>query len=94
MLALGKVRRPFVILLDLQMPRMNGLEFLTTLRKDSDYKNSVVFVLTTSQDEKDIFNSYQSNIAGYFIKDEIDDDLISIVDIFDAYRKVVYLPVS
>jgi DNA-binding NarL/FixJ family response regulator len=54
----------------------------------------VVFVLTTSQDEKDIFNSYQSNIAGYFIKDEIDDGLISIVDIFDAYRKVVYLPVS
>jgi CheY-like chemotaxis protein len=94
LLALGKVRRPFVILLDLQMPRMNGLEFLTTLRKDSDYKNSVVFVLTTSQDEKDIFNSYQSNIAGYFIKDEIDDGLISIVDIFDAYRKVVYLPVS
>ena len=94
LLALGKIKRPFVILLDLQMPRMNGLEFLTTLRKDSDYKNSVVFVLTTSQDEKDIFNSYQSNIAGYFIKDEIDDDLISIVDIFDAYRKVVYLPVS
>ena len=94
LLALGKIKRPFVILLDLQMPRMNGLEFLTTLRKDSDYKNSVVFVLTTSQDEKDIFNSYQSNIAGYFIKDEIDDGLISIVDIFDAYRKVVYLPVS
>jgi CheY-like chemotaxis protein len=94
LLALGKVRRPFVILLDLQMPRMNGLEFLTTLRKDSDYKNSVVFVLTTSQDEKDIFNSYQSNIAGYFIKDEIDDGLISIVDIFGACRKVVYLPVS
>jgi CheY-like chemotaxis protein len=94
LLALGKVRRPFVILLDLQMPRMNGLEFLTTLRKDSDYKNSVVFVLTTSQDEKDIFNSYQSNIAGYFIKDEIDDGLISIVDMFGACRKVVYLPVS
>jgi CheY-like chemotaxis protein len=94
LLALGKVKRPFVILLDLQMSRMNGLEFLTTLRKDSDYKNSVVFVLTTSQDEKDIFNSYQSNNAVYFIKDEIDDGLISIVDIFDAYRKVVYLPVS
>jgi CheY-like chemotaxis protein len=94
LLALGKIRRPFVILLDLQMPRMNGLEFLTSLRKDCDYKNSVVFVLTTSIDEKDIFNSYQSNIAGYFIKDEIDDGLISIVDIFDAYRKVVHLPVS
>ena len=94
LLLLGKVKRPFVILLDLQMPRMNGLEFLTQLRKDSEYKNSVVFVLTTSQDEKDIFNSYQSNIAGYFIKDEIDDGLISIVDIFDSYRKVVHLPVS
>lgn len=88
----GAVNRPFVILLDLQMPRMNGLEFLTKLRADSDYKNSVVFVLTTSQDEQDIFNSYALNIAGYFIKDEVGEGFIGIVDILDGYWKVVHLP--
>jgi CheY-like chemotaxis protein len=92
LLASEAVSRPFVILLDLQMPRMNGLEFLTKLRADSDYKNSVVFVLTTSQDEQDIFKSYELNIAGYFIKDEVGEGFIGIVDILDGYWKVVHLP--
>jgi CheY-like chemotaxis protein len=90
----GKIIRPFVILLDLQMPRMNGLEFLTKLRANSDYKNSVVFVFTTSEDEQDISNSYEYNIAGYFIKDEVGDGFIGIVDILDDYWKVVHLPLS
>jgi DNA-binding NarL/FixJ family response regulator len=94
LLSSGKISRPFIILLDLQMPRMNGLEFLTKLRANSDYKNSVVFILSTSQDENDIFNSYESNVAGYFIKDEVDDAFISIVDVFDSYRNVVHLPLS
>tara|TARA_B110000091_G_C13796017_1_gene467863 strand:- start:628 stop:1056 length:429 start_codon:yes stop_codon:yes gene_type:complete len=94
LLSSGKISRPFIILLDLQMPRMNGLEFLTKLRANSDYKNSVVFILSTSQDENDIFNSYKSNVAGYFIKDEVDDAFISIVDVFDSYRNVVHLPLS
>jgi DNA-binding NarL/FixJ family response regulator len=92
-LTVEKINRPFVILLDLQMPRMNGLEFLTKLRADSHYKNSVVFVFTTSQNEQDIFKSYELNIAGYFIKDEVGEGLINIVDILDSYWKVVHLPV-
>ena len=94
LLEAGKLTRPFVILLDLQMPRMNGIEFLTKLRADSNYKNSVVFVLTTSEDEQDIFNSYESNVAGYFIKDEVGEGFIGIVDILDGYWKVVHLPLS
>jgi CheY-like chemotaxis protein len=89
LLASGRISRPFIILLDLQMPRMNGLEFLTKLRADNDYKNSVVFILSTSQNENDIFDSYESNVAGYFIKDEVNNALI---DIFDGYRDIVHLP--
>ena len=73
---------------------MNGLEFLTKLRADSHYKNSVVFVLTTSEDEQDIFNSCELNIAGYFIKAEVGDGFIGIVDILDGYWKVVHLPLK
>jgi DNA-binding NarL/FixJ family response regulator len=83
-----KISYPFVILLDLQMPRMNGLEFLeflTKLRADSDYKNSVVFFLTTSEDEQDILNSYECNIAGYFIKDGAGEGFMNIANILDDY---------
>lgn len=93
-LTAGKINRPFIILLDLQMPRMNGLEFLTKLRADNNYKNSVVFVFTTSQNEQDMFKSYELNIAGYFIKDEVGEGFINIVDILDSYLKVVHLPVN
>ena len=89
-----KIKRPFVILLDLQMPRMGGLEFLTQLRANDHYKDCVVFVLTTSKDEKDIFDSYQLNVAGYFVKDEVGEGFIGIVDILDGYWKVVHLPVN
>lgn len=90
----GQINRPFVILLDLQMPRMGGLEFLTKLRANIKYKDSVVFVLTTSEDEQDIFDSYQLNIAGYFVKDEVGVGFIGIVDILDGYWKVVHLPTA
>jgi len=88
----AQVVRPFVILLELQMPRMNGLEFLNKLRADENLKDSVVFVLTTSQDEQDIFNSYQLNVAGYFVKDEVGDGFIGIVDVLDGYWKIAHLP--
>lgn len=94
MLRNGKVKNPYIILLDLQMPRMNGLEFLEQLRLDNDLSRSVVFVLTTSKAEKDITASYSQHIAGYFIKDESGEDFLNLVNMLDGYWKIVYLPHS
>ncbi len=58
----------FVILLDLQMPRMNGHEFLQTLRSDPQLRHNVVFILTTSTNVDDIKAAYQHNVAGYLKK--------------------------
>lgn len=90
----GVVKKPYIILLDLQMPRMTGLEFLKKIRSDEKLKDSVVFVLTTSLDEEDIAASYLEHIAGYFVKDETGDRFLNIVDLLDGYWKVVHLPVS
>lgn len=60
--AYDPVRRPYVILLDLNMPRMNGLDFLDQLRRDADLKDSVVFVLTTSNSDRDRMDRMPSTL--------------------------------
>ncbi|MBQ0799266.1 MAG: response regulator [Porticoccaceae bacterium] len=88
----GTVPDPYIILLDLQMPRMNGFEFLDEIRSDPRLHNSVVFVLTTSTVEQDIADSYQKNIAGYFTKDMSNEAYLNIINLLDGYWKIVHLP--
>jgi CheY-like chemotaxis protein len=57
-----------LILLDLNMPRMNGLEFLRELREDPELRYLTVIVLSTSDDERDKVEAYNLNVAGYIIK--------------------------
>lgn len=88
----NKVPRPMVILLDLQMPRMGGIEFLKELRADEALSDLVVFVLTTSQSETDMEQSYHQHIAGYFTKGEVGEKLLGVVNTLDNYWKIVHLP--
>lgn len=89
----GAVTRPFLILLDLNMPRMNGIEMLAELRQDPDLASSVVFVLTTSQDDKDKVAAYAQHVAGYIVKNKVGDGFLSVVQLLDHYWRVVELPV-
>lgn len=57
-----------LIVLDLNMPRMNGLEFLTELRKNEKWKYVPVIILTTSSHKEDIQRSYRLGISGYLVK--------------------------
>ena len=60
--------RPDVILLDINMPRKNGLEVLADLKADSALQTIPVVVLTTSQADEDILRSYQSHASSYIVK--------------------------
>jgi CheY-like chemotaxis protein len=64
--AIPKDRR--LILLDLNMPRMGGIEFLRELRADPELRSAPVVVLTTSNDDKDRVEAYNLNVAGYILK--------------------------
>ncbi|MCC6993177.1 MAG: response regulator [Deltaproteobacteria bacterium] len=64
----GELPRRTVVLLDLNMPRMSGLEFLDELRRDPALRGTPVVVLTTSADERDRGAAYQHCVAGYMIK--------------------------
>ena len=59
---------PRIIILDINMPKMNGIEFLKELREDESLKNISVFVMTTSNEDSDKINAYNLNVAGYTLK--------------------------
>jgi CheY-like chemotaxis protein len=88
------VPSPYIILLDINMPRMNGIEMLAELRKDEVLAKSVVFVLTTSQDEQDKVAAYSKNIAGYIVKTQLGDGFIRVMEMLDHYWRVVEFPVK
>jgi CheY-like chemotaxis protein len=60
--------KPCVILLDLNMPKMNGIEFLKAVKVDSELKKIPVIVLTTSKDDQDKMSSFELSVAGYIVK--------------------------
>jgi len=90
----GKVPKPFLILLDLNMPRMGGLELIQTLRADEVLNDAVVFVLTTSKSDEDMASAYRAHVAGYIVKSEIGNRFSDLVEMLDAYWQVVELPVG
>ena len=92
MLRDGTVTKPYTILLDIQMPRMNGLEFLMELRADKEFADSVVFILTTSKAEQDIVSSYSHHVAGYFVKNEAGINFSQCINVLDNYWKIVHAP--
>ncbi|MFV5689402.1 response regulator [Flavobacterium sp. LT1R49] len=59
---------PKIIILDINMPKMNGIEFLKALRENERLKNISVFVMTTSNEDSDKIKAYNLNVAGYILK--------------------------
>lgn len=84
--------RPYLILLDLNMPRMNGIEFLEEVRKDADLRDSIIFVLTTSDDDRDKVAAYDKNVAGYIVKAKAGEDFLKLIEMLDNYLTFVEFP--
>lgn len=83
-----KIPRPDIILLDLNMPKMNGHEFLKELRVDDALKSISVYILTTSGDEEDKSNAYFQNVAGYIIKPITVDAFENVFAVLNDFWKL------
>jgi CheY-like chemotaxis protein len=88
----GAVKSPYLILLDLKMPRMGGLEFLTEIRNDDKLKASLVFVMSTSNNDQDILNAYINSAAGYLLKDGSTHEFSKIANVLRDYWNILQLP--
>jgi CheY-like chemotaxis protein len=86
------INRPYVILLDINMPRMNGLELLEEIRADDELKDSIVFVLTTSRAQEDRIAAFKYNVAGYMVKSNLEEGFMSALKLIDHYWRIVELP--
>lgn len=85
-------RIPNLILLDLNMPIMNGFEFLEVVKSDARLKAIPVVVLTSSTSRVDMNDSYNNSVAGYIEKPMDPEEYFNIVRVLDQYWSLNYLP--
>jgi CheY-like chemotaxis protein len=78
------IARPYIVFLDLNMPRMDGFEFLNLIRGNPDLADTVVYVLTTSDAESDLRQAYEKKIAGYMVKSTVGPDFRRLAHLMDA----------
>jgi CheY-like chemotaxis protein len=93
MLRAGQVpRERRLVLLDLNMPRMNGIEFLRELRADPELRCTSVVVLTTSNDDRDRVEAYNLNVAGYILKPVTFQNFCDAMLTLNKYWTLVEMP--
>jgi CheY-like chemotaxis protein len=88
----GMPRERRLVLLDLNMPRMNGIEFLRELRADPELRPTPVVVLTTSDDERDRVDAYNLNVAGYILKPVTLVNFVEAMATLNKYWALVEMP--
>ncbi|MEG6523811.1 response regulator [Desulfotomaculum sp. 1211_IL3151] len=94
MLRGDNVPLPSIALLDINMPKMNGIELLREIRNDQSLKTIPVIVLTTSDEERDIIDAYNYNVAGYIVKPLSLPKFVEAISVLDLYWTLSELPAN
>lgn len=84
---MGACRDSFLILLDVNMPRQNGFDTLKTLRAHPEYKDVLVFMLSASEDTKDMFEAFELGCNGYITKPMNGEKLMNALEDVPRIRK-------
>jgi CheY-like chemotaxis protein len=85
-------KKPSIILLDLNMPKMNGIEFLTIIKADEVLKKIPIVVLTTSSQQQDIIECFKFSVAGYIVKSVDYSEFTETINILNQYWTLSKLP--
>lgn len=82
----------FILLVDINMPRLDGHGLVRAIREDPDLRRLIIFMLTTSRAQEDIDQAYDGNVAGYIVKESAGEDFLRLLDLLGSYWRVVELP--
>jgi CheY-like chemotaxis protein len=85
-------KKPCVIMLDLNMPKMNGIEFLKVMKADEELRQIPVVVLTTSKDDRDKMESFKACVAGYIVKPVDYKKFVEAMRILNLYWTLSEMP--
>ena len=81
-----------IIILDLNMPKMNGIEFLKIVKADEELKKIPVIVLTSSKEEQDKIESFKLGVAGYIVKSVDNKKFVEAIKVTNLYWVLSELP--
>lgn len=83
---------PRVVLMDINMPKMGGIECLRNIRNDATLKSLSVFIMTTSNEDSDKISAYDLNVAGYIIKPIFFENFVKAVATLNSYWSICEQP--
>lgn len=87
-----KLASPFIVIVDLNLPGLNGIQLISAMRQDDQLKRSIIFVLTTSKSEEDKTAAYNLNIAGFVVKETAGRDFLELLHLLAQYWNLVEIP--
>jgi CheY-like chemotaxis protein len=88
----AKVRAPLVMLVDIRMPRLDGLGLIRKVRSDPKLQRTVIFVLTGSDSDEDRAAAYDQHVAGYIVKSSSRDSFLQLASMLEYYLLIVSPP--
>ena len=88
----SQLHQPYIVILDLNMPRMSGHAFMREIRNDPELADTIVFIMSTSDSPQDIAEAYRANVAGYILKDGKPNTFRDALEMLGTYSELVLLP--
>jgi CheY-like chemotaxis protein len=87
-----RIKPPYLLMIDLNMPRMNGIQLVKALREDKDLHHAIVFMLTTSKRDEDKMAAYDLNVTGFIVKERAGEDFLNLLGLVDSFWRIVEIP--
>ena len=87
-----RLEPPYLLLVDLNMPRMDGIQLVTAIRQDPELHDAIIFMLTTSNRAEDKQAAYSLNVTGYILKEKAGEDFLKLFSLVDSYWRIVEMP--
>jgi len=90
--ATPRLAPPYLLLIDIRMPRLDGLGLVRAIRSDPTLQRTIIFILTTSDNDRDRIAAYDAHVAGYIVKSNAPDHYRALGEMLEYYLMIVSPP--